>query len=87
VSPQAQFCGQLAHTLARPTQGRLWVSTRQRLHQPFQILTQAGILADRCLAPASDPSDPSFSRPSLLLQFLDPMADGLAREPRCAGDC
>ena len=84
VALQAQFFGQLAHTLARPAQWRLWVSTRHRLHQPFQVLPQARIVAHRCLAPTSDPSDPSFTRPSLLLQFLDPLADGLAGEPRCS---
>ena len=75
-----QFLGQLAHTLARPAQRRLWVSTRHRFHQPLQILAQAGILAHRGLTPPSCAPDPSFTKLSPLLQFLDPMADGLAGE-------
>src|SRR5258708_15297102 len=79
VAMLTQFVGQLAHTLARPTQRRLWVSARHWLYHPLQVLPQARILALRFLASASDPSDPSFTRSSPLLQFLDPVADGLAK--------
>ena len=81
-----QLAGQLAHALARPAQRRLRVSPRHRLHQSFQILLQAGILAHCFLAPASDPSDASFTHSCPRLQFLDALADGLPREPRRSRD-
>src|SRR6266446_3036189 len=82
MSQVLQFLGQLAHALARPPQWRLRVSPRHRLHQSFQVLAQAGVLAHVALAPASNPSDPSLSRSLPLPQFLHPVHDDLPRQPR-----
>src|SRR5713226_4948936 len=76
-----QFLGQLAYTLARPAQGRFWVSPRHWLDQSFQILAQARIFADVTLASASFSPDSPLAHLGPLLQFLDPLADDPPGKP------
>ena len=52
---------QRPHTLARPTQRRVWIAGRRRLHQRVQILQQR---LRRPLSPACDPRQVGASVPA-----------------------
>src|SRR5216684_7732215 len=76
-----QLLGQLAHALARPAQGRFWISPRYWLDQSFEILAQARILAHVTLASPSCSTDSSLANLGPLLQLLDPLADDRPGKP------
>src|SRR5450631_2738120 len=77
-----QFLSQFTHALARPTQCRLRVSTRHRLHQPFQVLLQTWVFAHGGFAPASFATNPPSLGSFLVLHFFDTVTDGFARQAR-----
>ena len=82
VALAVEFRSQLAHTLAGPAQGRLWIAATIRFDQLFQIVDQGRILVDRPLAPATGLADAPDTGHSWLTQFLEAAGDGATRHAR-----
>src|SRR6266700_2382064 len=76
-----QFCGQLAHTFARPAQRRFWITSSHWFHQAFQILAQTGIFAHGGFASTTPAANPSLTAWFSLLQFLDAVTDDRRDNP------
>jgi hypothetical protein len=82
-----QFDRQFAHTLAGPSQWRLRIASRHRLHQSFQIFAQTAILLRRFLASTSWSANASLGNALTCLQFSDPITDDLAGKSCCTRHC
>lgn len=85
-----QLFSQIAHTLARPAEGRFRIATRHRIHQSFQVALQRCIFRHTLPAPPTSftdmprPRTPAFAPPLGLFQFPDPYGDRAARYARRA---
>jgi len=57
VALALEFLRQTTHTLARPTKRRFWIAASGRIHQPVEILQQAGVLVGGSFSPRTLPPD------------------------------
>ena len=88
--------GQLAHALRRPTQWRLRIARRRRLHQPFEIREQGRIFVQGALPPAARAPHASGAAlvpeanscsPRLTVEYAIPVARATARMPPRPAAC
>ncbi len=80
VALAVEFRRQLAHTLADPAQGRLWVTTTERFNQLLQIAAQGRIFNDRPLATTARLADLFDAGGGGSVQFLQTDPDGTTRD-------
>ena len=88
MPPLLQLRSQFAHALAGPTQRRLGIASRARLHQFLQLSQQLRIFFDGLLASSARSANSSRWRRHGLLQLGQPLANNLAgdaRRPRHGG--
>ena len=76
-----QLLGEVPHALPRPSQGRLRISPRGRLHQQDQVLQQGRVRVDRPFASRAGLADAPWPWAGRLGQLAKTHADGTPRHP------
>ena len=76
-----EFFGDGPRTFANPAQRRLRISARLLINQPFEGLHQTRIRFGDRFAARSGPTDTADQRLTPCLDFPNPFADRLARQP------
>ena len=85
IAPLRQRARQLARALTGPAQGRLWVPTGHRVHQPLQLLHNRGRLRAHPLAPPACVPD-ALSGQYWPGQVLKPPVQRGTIQPRRSGN-